>query len=442
MSVSIRKIILTTFVSSFMTATVFAATTTDTVNLRMEPSTSSKSLGIVGKGHNVDFVENAGEWSKVSFEGNTGYIRNDYLEGSDIVSYIYTTDNVNLREGVGTDTASLAVIPKGSKLNLESKGDTWSKVSYDGLTGFIRNDFLSIDGSATPITYLYTTSNVNLRDGASTNNNILKTLDENTTVELIEDNGDWAKVKSEDEIGYIRKDYLGNIVEKEKEAVTTANVNLREDSSTDSNIITTISSDTPVEIIESNDNFDKVSVDGNVGYISNDYLDNQIEYVDGFPVIVEDDQVPLASGTTASVNTTNGEVEDLSWQEIKDGNLFPVGEDAKVTDLYTGKVYYVRSFSNGNHADVEPVTEKDTQILKSTFGGEWSWDVRPVLVSINGHNFAGSINGQPHGGGVNSQNGMDGQVCIHFRGSTVHNGNENFAALHQKVAREALELAQ
>jgi len=55
--------------------------------------------------------------------------------------------------------------------------------------------------------------------------------------------------------------------------------------------------------------------------------------------------------------------------------------------------------------------------------------------------MAASINGMPHGGGVISDNGMDGQVCIHFQGSSTHNGNTKFAQLHQQVALEAYDLS-
>lgn len=141
------------------------------------------------------------------------------------------------------------------------------------------------------------------------------------------------------------------------------------------------------------------------------------------------------------VKSFNGaEVELLDWSAVK--NIFTIGVDAAVYDVYSGKVYYVRSFSNGLHADVEPVTTEDTRILKETYGGSWSWDPRPVWVNINGRTIAGSINGMPHGGGVNSGNGMSGQVCIHFKGSFTHNGNASFARDHQDALRVAYAYAQ
>ena len=133
-------------------------------------------------------------------------------------------------------------------------------------------------------------------------------------------------------------------------------------------------------------------------------------------------------------------VELLDWSVAK--NYMTIGVTAAIYDVRTGITYNVRSFSNGLHADVEPVTRSDTALLKQTYGGVWSWDPRPVWVSINGHVMAASINGMPHGGGVNGSNGMDGQICLHFRGGSTHNGNKNYARLHQEAVAEAWAAAR
>jgi hypothetical protein len=133
-------------------------------------------------------------------------------------------------------------------------------------------------------------------------------------------------------------------------------------------------------------------------------------------------------------------VELVEWTEVK--KIFDIGKDTRIYDVRSGAVYYVRGFSNGNHADVEPITTDDTDIMKNTFGGVWSWTPRPVWVTINGRTIAGSINGMPHGGGVNNSNGMEGQICLHFRGSSAHNGNDAYTQLHQDVVTEAWNAAK
>ncbi len=99
---------------------------------------------------------------------------------------------------------------------------------------------------------------------------------------------------------------------------------------------------------------------------------------------------------------------------------FDRGEKIKVYDVETGITYYMVRVGGSNHADVEPATAADCAKLKETYGGEWSWDRRPVVVKLDGEYIAASTNGFPHGYETIAGNGMDGQVCIHFLNSKTH----------------------
>ena len=132
-------------------------------------------------------------------------------------------------------------------------------------------------------------------------------------------------------------------------------------------------------------------------------------------------------------------VELMNWSDVKP--ILETGVAIPVYDVGTGLTYNVKSFSNGMHADVEPATEEDTAIMKRTYNNHWSWDGRPVWVTIAGHTIAAAINGMPHGGGVISDDGMDGQVCLHFKGSTVHNGNMVYSRQLQDVVMQAYNAA-
>ncbi len=198
--------------------------------------------------------------------------------------------------------------------------------------------------------------------------------------------------------------------------VTLDRVNLRQAPAMDAPVYITLNRKTQVSgrmVDNPVPGWTAVSYNGMDGFIKSEYIGSVEQY--------------------ESLNIKN--VELIPWSQAK--GIFQTGVPAEVVDVRTGAVYYVKSFSNGLHADVEPVTVEDTNILKRTFGNVWSWDVRPVWVTINGVTMAGSINGMPHGGGVNGSNGMNGQICIHFQGSTTHNGNASFARLHQNGVVEA-----
>jgi hypothetical protein len=89
-----------------------------------------------------------------------------------------------------------------------------------------------------------------------------------------------------------------------------------------------------------------------------------------------------------------------------------------------------------NHADVQPLTAADTAAMKAAVGS-WSWNRRAIFVTINGVNYAASMNCMPHGSGSITNNNFNGHHCIHFTNSRTH-GSNKVCPLHQAAIRKAL----
>jgi len=104
----------------------------------------------------------------------------------------------------------------------------------------------------------------------------------------------------------------------------------------------------------------------------------------------------------------------------KVNKAFPRGTKVQVMDLRTGATFYVIRIGGTNHADVIPATKADTAKFKKTFGGQWSWARRAVLVRLGKTWVAASINGYPHGNTPTRSNDMNGHVCVHFLNSKTH----------------------
>lgn len=154
-------------------------------------------------------------------------------------------------------------------------------------------------------------------------------------------------------------------------------------------------------------------------------------------------------------NNMYGELLDW-WKSAR--YIFPIGSVAEVTDLYTGKTFKVKRTMGTNHADCEALTREDTRIIASIWDG-FSWNTRPVIVSVNGRRIAASMSSLPHAGidsapafkvvsnrsqgygrgenlDVVKNNGMNGHFDIHFLNSTTHKtGKEN--PEHQKNVLKA-----
>lgn len=138
--------------------------------------------------------------------------------------------------------------------------------------------------------------------------------------------------------------------------------------------------------------------------------------------------------------------------------IFPRESNAVVTDVITQKSFNIKRTFGSNHADVEPLTTSDAQIIKDIWGG-WSWERRAVVVNVNGTLLAGSMTAYPHAGvdnapslamvnnrsgnygrGLNfdsvKNNGVDGHMDIHFLNSRTHSTN-----VVQKVHQDMVAIA-
>lgn len=119
------------------------------------------------------------------------------------------------------------------------------------------------------------------------------------------------------------------------------------------------------------------------------------------------------------------------------------GQKCKVVDLDTNISYIMVRVGGQYHADVAPATKADNTKFKKTYGGDYSWDRRAVIVYLNGEAIAGSTNGQPHGStgvpgnGMNLPNGHLQQVCIHFLNSRTHIHNMKDPDHQYQVQRAA-----
>ncbi len=168
--------------------------------------------------------------------------------------------------------------------------------------------------------------------------------------------------------------------------------------------------------------------------------------------IAEASGIPVAQGLydgmTVRIPTTDpAKVEPVQgavaipWSTV-DG-MWGVGTVAQVTDVETGNIFYVMRQGGWAHADVEPVSARDTAIILSDYGGEYSWARRSIVVVVNGRRIAASQNFMPHG--LKSlDNNFPGHFCIHFLGSTTHgssytsNGVPTLDPAHQRCVQEAV----
>ncbi|NHM29337.1 hypothetical protein [Neobacillus terrae] len=110
----------------------------------------------------------------------------------------------------------------------------------------------------------------------------------------------------------------------------------------------------------------------------------------------------------------------MKWEEAN--QTLPRYSKFTVIDMNTGKKFRVQRRAGSRHADVQPLSAKDTKIMKGIYDGKWSWKRRAIFIPYKGKRIAASMHGMPHGAGA-LQNNFPGHFCIHFYGSTTHRSN-------------------
>lgn len=160
--------------------------TTAVVNVRSSDSVEADKLGKTSNGQILELIEERlNGWSKVNFEGKEGYIKSEYLEAEETemvlveapATEVETTEETVAEPAPVTETISETVDVT------QENFDTPKKAKI--------------------------TSNVRVREAASTEANVLGTAYKGAAIYVLGQlNNGWTKVDYQDKEGYIKSDYI------------------------------------------------------------------------------------------------------------------------------------------------------------------------------------------------------------------------------------------
>lgn len=119
------------------------------LRLRSEPNTSSKTITSAPKGDVVVVISKNGDWYKVIYNLQEGYMHGDYLnvltaENAELGYGIINGSAVNLRSGPGTSNSVVAVGNTGDKAYIIGINAGWYKVIFGNNICYIRSDYLDL----------------------------------------------------------------------------------------------------------------------------------------------------------------------------------------------------------------------------------------------------------------------------------------------------------
>lgn len=193
------------------------------LNLRQEASLDAKVLGQYPTGTWIEVMEKGDTWSKVKVDGKDGFMMSKYLkepsEGK--MHYVHTNTGIglNLRDRPSMDGAIITSYPIGTKVNVLEKGTTWSYVEVAGKQGYMSSRYLSsspLPVYTKPVEQPYTAKLVNINGGSVVNfrlypgmkTKVIKILPVGTEVTVLEAGENWSKVEVNGEQGYVSTYFL------------------------------------------------------------------------------------------------------------------------------------------------------------------------------------------------------------------------------------------
>ena len=221
-------------------------TSSDPLNIRALPSTSSSILFTASKGMAVKVLESSSGFYRISCSLGTGWGSSQYItlggggsgDNTDNWSVRYVNvpvnQTVNIREGASTNYDVAYRWPRGTKCLCETPSATWTKTKHASKNeiGFVMTSYLSTsnpDGSISneyiPGNYCTLTANANLRDDASTsayNNGTFATgsqfvIDGTKSGTSVNGNSVWVRIKygsnklnvlGENNVRYVHSEYV------------------------------------------------------------------------------------------------------------------------------------------------------------------------------------------------------------------------------------------
>lgn len=341
-----------------------------------------------------------------------------------------TADGVKLRAAPDTDSDALAELNCAEEVEVLGEDGNWYKVMYQGTTiGYIRKDYLFVNSTGSRGAYVKSDGTA-LRGGPSDSAYVVMTLSAGQGLKVKALLGEWYYAVVDTYAGYIHRTLLtiststvagagmlkqgmqGEEVKKLQEALYDRGFLTKKSD------ISSIFDTTTREAVKEYQKALGLSADGIAGTVTLDSIydpSNKVEKAN------------------ADFYKLKGTVVLLDW--FKGGSEWLAkGARFTVTDVRTGKSFRARRFGGWYHADSEPCTAYDAQIMKSLEG--YSWNRRPIWVTYNGKTVAASMHTMPHMADPTPGDGFDGHFCIHLLNSKVHETSAK-CPRHQACVNEA-----
>lgn len=117
------------------------------LNVRTAPATSGSVIGTVKKGDDIHVTGNVltKNWYQVDYNGQTGYICDDYVTPDFPETMACQASALNIRSAASNTASVIGTMKYGEKVRVSELDGDWYKFSLDdGSIGYVYDEYLSV----------------------------------------------------------------------------------------------------------------------------------------------------------------------------------------------------------------------------------------------------------------------------------------------------------
>ena len=249
-------------------------------------------------------------------------------------------------------------------------------------------------------------------------------LEKGMSVSVKDVSGNWARVRVKGVTGYVPVKYLDS--GSRRAAYTNKSTYVYRSASSSSDRVS-VEANTKVYVVGVSGDFARVenASGSRTGYVPASALSSG--------------RTRSSSAPKSASRSWKSKVVKMDWYD-GGSSVLSTGHYGYLYDIHSGITVKIKRMGGHSHADVEPATAADTAKLKKIAGGSFSRDCEPVILKAGGKYVACSINTMPHGEQTITDNGYDGQFCLHMVGSKTH-GSDSVNDDHQAAINKAYNWA-
>lgn len=338
------------------------------LNVREQPDVHAGLLTTLRNGENIQVTGKEGQWFKVSVNGQSGYVYNDFIQEGTVAQNNVISNSTSIQNNNSSNTISKSTGNSNSN-KVVSKSTEASKVNQssknnNNVEPVKANKPQEINYSTPKYGYVnIQNGHVNMRSGAGTGNTVVEKLVNNEALKVLAKEGNWYKVSTGNKIGWVNGEYI-NFVNVENKTNTKTSSNTTASKETKSN-------NENIKEEHSKENTTKSSVIDKYGVVGTWKVTNQAAYP----------------------QDTNGVIDVLTGKTIVlEPNVFKFGNITVENPTYSIKTIE-EPVMFGHPGDVGNVLNDNGNLLVLTVNSESEYSTVGSYTVILGNGQIQAING-------------------------------------------------